>query len=39
MLMDRDTLLDHREPSPTAASLDRLNEAESAAYADLICRV
>ena len=41
MLMDRATLLDHRdhwatEPSPTAAALDRLNGAESAFYADLI---
>ena len=41
MLMDRATLLDHRdhwgrEPSPTAAVLDRLGPAESALYADLI---
>jgi len=41
MLMDRVTLLDHREhwgrePSPTAAVLDRLDPAESALYADLI---
>lgn len=41
MLMDRATLLSHRdhwvaEPSPTAASLDRLDQAESALYADLI---
>jgi hypothetical protein len=41
MLMDRATLLDHRdhwvtEPSPTAAALDRLDQAESALYADLI---
>jgi hypothetical protein len=41
MLMDRITLLDHqkrwgREPSPTAAVLDRLGPAESALYADLI---
>jgi hypothetical protein len=41
LLMDRDTLLSHREywitePSPTAANLDRLSEAESALYADLI---
>jgi hypothetical protein len=41
MLMDRDTLLGHREhwitePSPATASLDRLNQAESALYADLI---
>jgi hypothetical protein len=41
MLMDRATLLGHREqwvtePSPTAASLDRLDRAESALYADLI---
>jgi hypothetical protein len=41
MLMDRATLLSHRdqwvvEPAPTAAPLDRLNEAESALYADLV---
>ena len=41
MLMDRATLLDHRdhwttEPSPTAAVLDRLDRAESALYADLV---
>jgi hypothetical protein len=41
MLMDRIILLDHqkhwgREPSPTAAVLDRLGPAESALYADLI---
>lgn len=41
MLMDRATLLDHRdywvaEPSPAAANLDRLDQAESALYADLI---
>ena len=41
MLMDRATLLSHREhwaiePSPTAADLDRLDRAESALYADLI---
>ena len=41
MLMNRVTLLDHREhwgrePSPTAAVLDRLGAAESALYADLI---
>ena len=41
MLMDRATLLDHRdhwttEPSPTAAALDRLDAAESALYADLV---
>jgi hypothetical protein len=41
MLMNRVTLLDHREqwgrePSPTAAVLDRLGPAESALYADLI---
>jgi hypothetical protein len=41
MLMNRVTLLDHREhwvrePSPTAAVLDRLGRAESALYADLI---
>ena len=41
MLMDRVILLDHREhwvrePSPTAAVLDRLDPAESALYADLI---
>jgi hypothetical protein len=40
MLMDRDTLLGHRdhwatEPSPTAVALDRLAAAESALYADL----
>jgi hypothetical protein len=40
MLMDRDTLLGHRdhwatEPSPTAAALDRLAPAESALYIDL----
>jgi len=41
MLMDRATLLGHREhwttePSPTAVALDRLDRAESALYADLI---
>jgi hypothetical protein len=41
MLMDHATLLGHREhwitePSPTTASLDRLDQAESALYADLI---
>ena len=41
MLMDRATLLDHRdhwttESSPTAATLDRLDQAESALYADLV---
>lgn len=41
LLMDRATLLDHRdhwitEPSPTAAALDRLDGAESSLYADLI---
>jgi hypothetical protein len=41
MLMDRATLLDHRaywvtEPSPTALALDRLDQAESALYAELI---
>ena len=41
MLMDRATLLDHRdhwttEPSPTVAVLDRLDQAESALYADLV---
>ncbi len=41
MLMDRATLLDHRdhwttEPSPAAAALDRLDAAESALYTDLI---
>jgi hypothetical protein len=41
MLMDRGTLLGHRdhwvtEPSPTAVTLDRLDRAESALYADLI---
>jgi hypothetical protein len=40
MLMDRATLLGHRdhwvtEPSPTTATLDRLDQAESALYADL----
>jgi hypothetical protein len=41
MLMDRATLLGHREhwttePSLTAAALSRLDRAESALYADLI---
>ena len=41
MLMDRATLLDHRhhwttESSPTAAMLDRLDQAEAALYADLV---
>jgi hypothetical protein len=41
MLMDRATLLAHREhwvtePSPTTANLDRLIDAESTIYADLI---
>jgi hypothetical protein len=41
MLMDRSTLLDHRdhwvtEPSATAVALDRLDQAESAVYAELI---
>jgi hypothetical protein len=41
ILMDRVTLLNHREhwgrePSPTAAVLDRLRPVESALYADLI---
>jgi len=41
MLMDRATLLGHRdhwatEPAPTAAALDRLDQAESAVYADLV---
>jgi hypothetical protein len=41
MLMDHETLLAHREhwitePSPTTARLERLDEAESAIYADLI---
>jgi hypothetical protein len=41
MLMDRATLLDHREhwvtePSPAAAVLDRLDTAESALYTELI---
>jgi hypothetical protein len=41
MLMDRATLLAHRdhwvtEPSPTAVHLNRLDQAESALYADLI---
>jgi hypothetical protein len=40
MLMDRATLLAHRtqwvpEPSPTRASLDRLDADESALYQDL----
>jgi hypothetical protein len=41
MLMDRATLLDHRdhwttESTPTAATLDRLDQAEAALYADLV---
>ncbi len=41
MLMDRSTLLSHRghwvtEPSPTAATLDRLDGPESALYGDLV---
>jgi hypothetical protein len=41
MLMDRATLLDHRdhwttEPSPAAATLDHLDGAESALYTDLV---
>ncbi len=41
LLMDRATLLAHRdhwttEPSPTAGLLDRLDEAESALYANLV---
>ena len=41
ILMDRATLLDHRdhwttEPSPAAATLDRLDAAESALYTDLV---
>lgn len=41
ILMDRATLLDHREhwgrePDPTAATLDRLTPAESVLYADLV---
>ena len=41
MLMDRVTLLDHRdhwtaESTPTAATLDRLDQAESALYAGLV---
>lgn len=41
MLMDRPTLLAHQdhwvtEPSPTAAELNRLDNAESALYSDLI---
>lgn len=41
MLMDRATLLEHREhwatePSPTTAALDRLDRDESALYTDLI---
>ena len=41
LLMDRATLLDHRdqwvtEPSPTMVTLDRLDGAESSLYADLI---
>jgi hypothetical protein len=40
-LMDRETLLQHRdrwgrEPSPTAARLDRLTDAEASLYADLV---
>ena len=40
-LMDRDTLLAHRErwgsePSPTAAALTRLTDAEQATYEDLV---
>ncbi|HTO00884.1 MAG TPA: Wadjet anti-phage system protein JetD domain-containing protein, partial [Microthrixaceae bacterium] len=40
-LMDRESLLQHRdrwgeEPSPTSASLDRLNADESALYVDLV---
>jgi len=40
-LMDRDTLLAHRErwvaePSPTAASLPRLDEVEAGVYEDLV---
>lgn len=40
-LMDRETLLAHRgrwvaEPSPTAASLARLDDDESALYRDLV---
>ena len=41
-LMDEQTLLQHRrrwvrEPSPTAARLDRLTADEHALYADLVC--
>jgi hypothetical protein len=41
MLMDRVTLLDHRdhwttESTPTTATLDRLDQAESALYAELV---
>ena len=41
VLMDRQTLLEHRErwgqePSPTAARLDRLTPEEAALYADLV---
>jgi hypothetical protein len=40
-LMDRDTLLQHRErwvhePAPTAATLDRLSGQEAALYSDLV---
>lgn len=40
-LMDRETLVAHRErwgrePSPTAARLDRLTQAEASLYADLV---
>lgn len=40
-LMDRETLLEHRErwgrePTPTAARLDRLTPAETALYSDLV---
>lgn len=39
--MDRETLIEHRdrwgrEPAPTAARLDRLNEGETALSSDLV---
>jgi hypothetical protein len=44
ILMDRATLLSHRdhwvvEPSPTTATLDRLDQDESALYSDLVADV
>jgi hypothetical protein len=44
MLLDRATLLDHRdhwttEPSSAAAALDRLDQAEAALYAGLVSDV